>query len=405
MLEQSKESDNYIRKEYIKRSHFWNEFPKEQFAISRQLSYSQLKGYWGNPKYGPIPEGKLISICEGKGKGSYILGYRDVKYFRWEDVPPKSLQDVYNPRKKKVYYTFPMPYYREYDYRNSISTYSIGYLSSIFMSYKWFNVNCLNGIANNLNAKGIPFTYNKVGNKDAIKYSDKDGKITRVITFANGNAYMLETEANDNQTAQSDLLCSSISLNHFQILRGGKIVSIMLCLLIIGTIIVISFYSKVKRKIIIGNRYAYTFFILGIISIFVSFIIAMYQSYLLYTSSYVTCSSVFILAGCLFTIVFITTPLCIYYYRKSKEKWRSDYIVPSILKRAHYDLIHSAVKRKWYVSCVCYPLMVLSLLPCGIYLVLLISVPLLFICTGIIWFIKWQNWVKGSKVPENIMKK
>ena len=401
-----KASSNFFRKAYEKRNRFWNEFPKEKFAISRHLPHSNSEGKWRNPKYGPIPEGKLISTYEGSGTASKIAGYKDVKYFYWVELPLRTIEEYYKnnkPKMEKVYYTKPEPYYREYSYRNSISTYSLNDLNSIFTNCKWLKANYLNKLAKQLNANGIPFKYIKIGNNNAIKYSDKDYNITRIIGCANGNAYLLETEATEateNQLSQSDLLCSSISLNHFQIVGGYKQIIIMFCLLIIFVTIAIVLLSGIKYKMVISNRYAFSLYCVAIGSIVASFAIAMYQSYYLFTDLSASCFSVFILAGSLFTVTFVTTPLCVFYYRKSKEKWKHDYLVPSLLKRTHYDTIQSDAVKKLYISLLCFPLMVFSLLPFGIFIVLFYSVPILLVCTIIIWFNKWHHWVKVSKKSE-----
>ena len=409
-----KESNNNLRKEYEKDERVWKEYPKELFAISRQLSHSNSQNYWGNSEYGPIPVGELISTYEGEGSASYIAGYKDVKYFHWEDVLPQNIEDVYEwmktgkYKKKKVYYTLPKPYYRQYSYRNSISTFSIDGLSSIFANCEWFQTKYLNSIINELNVRGIVWSYKEIGNITAIAYDIKknnDRKVRRVIACANGNAYLLETEASENLWEQSDLLCSSISFNHFQIMGGYRKIIISFCVLIFCTAIGILYFSYQKRRMEVKNRYSYTLFGVGVISIVMSFLLAIYQSYLLYTSLSASCSSVCLLVGYLLTNVLITTPLCVFYYWKSKEIWSPDYIIPPFIRRMHYNRIKSEINRKIYFIFLCIPLMVLSLLPLGIYIVIFYSVPMILIYSIILGFVKWQYWVKGSKMSQDSINK
>lgn len=403
-----KESDNYLRKEYEKKERVWNEFPKEQFAISRQLPHSNSQGYWGNPQYGPIPDGELISTYEGEGTDTYIAGYKNVKYFRWENVLPRNMDETYEwmrtgeYKKKKVYYTVPEPYYKKYSYRNSISTFSLGGLSYIFANCEWWYLKRLNDIATQLNADKISFTYIEMDGKTAISYYSKDRSIKRVIIYANGNAYLLETESTENLSEQSGLLCSSVSLNHFQMTGGMRKIVNTYCVLFLCVAIAIVYFSRRKRKGEVYNRYAYSLFYAGISSIVLNFTIAICQSYMLFTNIAASCSSICILASALVTASFITTPLCMFYFQKSREMMSYDYIVPSLFRKLHYGSINSERKKKFYISFICYPFMVLSLLPFGIYVVLLYCVPMLIICSIIIWFNKWHHWVKESTSSETV---
>ncbi len=401
-LYSEKESDNYIRKKYENETRSWNEFPKEQFAISRQLSRSNSVGYWANPKYGPVPEGVPVSTYEGNGTDSYIAGYNDVKRFFWEEVSPRTLLEVYNPKKKKVYYTTTEPYYRTYSYRNSISTYAISAFMSFLPNCESRYVNYLNNIAQQLNAAGISWNYINVNDKTAIAYCNKEHNVRRVIVCANGNAYLLETEATEHLREQSDLFLSSVSLNHYHIVGEKWEIIIMFCMLILCvTVAIVTFVNK-QHSNVIHNRYAYSLFCLGISSIVICFVIAICQSYMLYTDYSASCSSVFGLIVALTSVPFIITPLCLFYYRKTKERWKYDYIVPSFLEKAHLDFIKSDFKKKIYISYICYPTMILSLLPFGFIIVLLIFVPILLVITFVIWFNKWHRWVKESKMPEDI---
>ena len=389
-----KESDNYIRKKHENKKCSWIEFPKEQFAIFRnllpsyiagpkyrQLSLSNSVGYWANLKYGPVPNGVPVSTYEGKGTDSYIVD---------------SEIDFLN--EKEIYY------YKKYSYRNSISTYAISSLMSFLPNYEWLYVRYLNDIVKQLNAVGINWKYIKIDDKTAIAYCDKEHNIRRVIVCANGNAYLLETESTENLLVESNNLCSSVSLSHFHIVGGKWKIITMFCLLIFCIILTIVSFVNKKQKYVIHNRYAYSLFCIGIGSIVICFVIAICQSYMLYTNYTAFCSSVFCLIGALISVTFIITPLCLFYYRKSKERWKYDYIVPSFLEKAHLDFIKSDFKKKIYVSYICYPTMLLSLLPFGFIIVLLVFVPILLICTFIIWYNKWLHWVSVSKMYEDITK-
>ena len=418
-LYSEKESDNFIRKKYENETRSWNVFPKEQFAISRQLSHSNSIGYWANPKYGPIPDGTFKSTYEERGTCNYYVGSREIKRFRWEEEIPidfgyevlrrnafsaeemESLKKAF-VKKKKVYYTTYEPDYMTYSYRNSISTYAISAFMSFLPNYESRYVNYLNDIAKQLNAVGISWNYINIDDKTAIAYCNKEHNVRRIIVCANGNAYLLETEATGHLREQSDLFLSSVSLNHYHIVGEKWNIITMFCMLILCVILAIVIFVNKQHNNVIQNRYAYSLFCLGISSIVICFVIAICQSYMLYTEYTASCSSVLGLIGALISVPFVITPLCLFYYRKTRERWKYDYIVPFFLKNVHLDFMKSDFSKKMYISYICYPTMILSLLPFGFIIVLLIFVPILLVITFIIWFNKWHRWVKESKMPEDI---
>lgn len=396
------ESDNVIRKKYVKYNKYWNEFPDEKFAISRRLPHTHSDGYWRNPIYGPIPNGKIISTYEAEGKESYIGGYHPVLKFRHEDVP-KYKTSIYGYKifdgfeDKKVYFKTNEPYYLINNYKNAISTYSIGGIASFFTSSKWVYDRCLNELKKELATNKIAYYELVFDGKKAIRYLSKDGSLCRVVICANGNAYLLETKSTVNNVKQSENLLSCVSFNHFQIISGNIKIITLFCLIIICTSIMVLIFTRLKHKSETDNRYAYSLFILSIASIIVNIVIALYQAYILYAGIEASVCSVIVLAGSLLTVISVSVPLCVFFYKRSKTKWEKDYIVPSLLRKMHYNKISKDLNKGTYVLYICKPLMVLSLLPLGVYMVLLYCVPMLIICSILIWFNKWRNWVKGSK--------
>ena len=145
------------------------------------------------------------------------------------------------------------------------------------------------------------------------------------------------------------------------------------------------------------NRYAYSLFIISAISFMANMAIASHQAYRYYTDYFPTNMSVYVLSGSLLTAICVSMPLCVFYIKKSRQNWTKDFKVPLLLRNMHYNRLGTDMKKSTYATIVCIPLMVLSLLPLGIYIVILYCVPLLLIYSIIVSYQKWHTWVKESK--------
>lgn len=78
-------------------------------------------------------------------------------------------------------------------------------------------------------------------------------------------------------------------------------------------------------------------------------------------------------------------------------KWDKYYFVPSVLKNHFSNSIKNENKQKNFIKWVCYPLMILSLLPCGFYIALIYSIPLLLV----IIYKKWHKWASVSEISNH----
>ena len=402
-------SKNYKRQEYEKMT--WKEYSKEQFASSvLYKNTASTNNKWKDPSCGPLPKGRLISTLEREGSDSYYIGNKTVTRFYYDKVPKFETIDYgYGLKRqylagyvdKKVYYQSEEPIYKYYTYTNSISTYKIRTLASIFPDTDWFYEDFYMDLEKELKSKRINFTYKSIKNKKAIEYYGSDG-LKRVITCANGNAYLLETKSRYTigLDKQSDISFSSISFNHYNIINGPRNIYILISIILICSLMTILCIVYPKKNKRISNRYALSLFSIGILSVILNLIISLLQTYGNLNNQYASPSSVFVLAGSLLTATLIAVPLCVFYYNKSRLKWEKAYIVPSFLKRTQFDKIKKETGKNTYIVFICYPLMALSLLPLGIYVVFLYSIPAILIISIVIWINKWQHWVKESKMSE-----
>lgn len=294
---------------------------------------------------------------------------------------------------------FSNDYFIHYHYINSISTFDINEMMKEYSFYENGNDSILKKMEVALRSNSYNPQYTTIHGKKAIKYYVKEKTPIKIlITCSNNRMYFLETQSDYRLDYESNIYCSQF---FFTTIHTSKDLIIWFILLAILSIIVVSFTIFAYRRKGVSNRYAYSLFVVGVISLIVNITIASCQSYFLYTDLYASNLSVYDLMGSLLTASCVSTPLCVFYLRKSRLKWEKDYLVPSLLKRMLYDKIQSKTNKSVFVLCICYPLMVLSLLPFGIYIVLFYSIPVLstisIIMAVIIYFKKWHHWVKGSK--------
>lgn len=288
-------------------------------------------------------------------------------------------------------------YSRYYHYVNEITTFDISEMMKRYIFEYTEYDRILKEIEVALRSEDFDPQYTTINGKKALKYYINSGTPTkRLITCANKRLYFFETQSELGYKLEemSYRYCSQFFFNSF---HTGKYVISYFLSLIFYFLIVIGFSLYSCNGKVTKNRYALSLFVLSIVSFIINIVIASYQAYGLFTDLIACNSSVYVLAGSLLTVVCVSTPLCVFYWKKSKELWKSDYIVPLFLKN-QYDYIKGKVKKRAYVLYICYPLMALSLLPLGIYIVLLYCVPILIICSILIWFNKWRNWAKASKV-------
>lgn len=232
------------------------------------------------------------------------------------------------------------------------------------------------------------------GNKALVLYTNDEQTTKRLITCANKRLYFIETHTSHNLEHYFNKYCSQF---RFKLINPAKNLFLLFSSLITTFIFILSVNLYLNRRKLMKNRFAFSLFVVSVVSFITNMAIAIYQAYVLYfTSLSANNMSVYVLAGALLTAVCVAMPLTVFYIKTSKQNWNRDYIVPSFLRTIHYNRLKNDMQRGTYTSYVCYPLMVLSLLPFGIYFVTLYCVPLLITCSIIVSYQKWRSWVKGS---------
>lgn len=286
-------------------------------------------------------------------------------------------------------------------YFNSISTFDISEMMEDYLFEDYGYAAILKKMESTLRSESFDPQYTAINGKKALKFYAEKGTPTKYfILLSNRRLYFIETKSESGYDLES-LSYKYGSQFHFNSFLTNKELGACFFLLILVSAITIGYNYLVHSRMRILNRYALSLFVIGIVSYIINFAIASYLAYVLYTNLNANNLSVLVLASSLVTSFCISTPLCVFYLKKSKEKWDYSYIVPSYLKCKHLHSIKREASKKGYIKYVCYPLMILSLLPLGVCIVIIYSIPILFTCSLSIWFIKWKNWVKESKNIEN----
>ena len=292
----------------------------------------------------------------------------------------------------------------EYDYKNGyryyqyyvVSTFDI---SELMKEYSGNEDQKYNTILEKLNLAAKDYPYNSQfttidGKKAIVLYTDNEKSTKRLITCANNRMYFLETSSEYNLEYLFSNYCSQFRFNS---MHADRDLICYIISLIAIFILVFSYHLYYYKKGPTANRYSYSLFVISIISFMMNLAIASCLAYSLYTEYYALNTSVYVLAGSLLTAICVSMPLCVFYIKKSKQKWTKDFKVPLLLRNIHYNSLGTDMKRSTYTTIVCIPLMVLSLLPLGIYIVILYCVPLLLIYSIIVSYQRWHSWVKDSK--------
>lgn len=295
----------------------------------------------------------------------------------------------YNPSYYNRYYVW-----KRYNVINTICTYDITRKMSILSSDESNYKNYLNSICAKIVStnKGTP-TIKTTNGCPSLVYSP-DLFTQRAIVCANHRAYIIETKSSDYVPDSENFqrYCSIFDFGITQTYASIAYYSIVLLFVCIIILVINLLYYKKKQ---IENKYAYTLFILSVISFLAHVVISFLQMSAFYNKILAEETSLYILAGSLLTITVFDIPLSIYYLKKSRVKWEEAFIVPTFLKTYHYDYIKKENNNKLYKSYVCFPLMALTLLPFGFFVFLIYSIPSLIISTAIIYYGRWKNWVKS----------
>ena len=384
----NKGSDNYSR---IYLTDNYVEYPLERYAVNRFIKHEKKTKTTENEldsTIGPLPVGIFMQTVKYNCSEEYIDGYKTIKKQYWRGSSDNG---------RYVDYDEYIPINRQYNYKNSISTFQLQDYKHSFTGDDYGHY--YDEMEKRIDAENCKYEYTNVKGHKAIAYYTKYTIPTkiRVIVFANERAYLLETESTRALEEHSKQFCSDISFDFYHQKDGyiTMLYTYIFLIVICSFCICINIYVSRNRSC--NNRYAYSMYVFGILSFIINFTIASYHAYVQFVNKDLTVFSACLFIGALISMVFISTPLSVFYYKKSRTHWEYDYIVPSYLRKRQFDKIERSVNKRSYVMYICYPLMIISLLPLGVYIVVLYCIPIIFVVTCVIWFNKWQNWVKHSK--------
>lgn len=272
-----------------------------------------------------------------------------------------------------------------YKFQCTISTYDISNIKSIFGNNEKKHEQYLSLLSQKTYAKN---TFKNGVN--VLTWYGNENKFMGVC--ANDRLYILKIESELNLDSRSDWIFDLFDFTYYPKIKYYQSILWIITLLIgICCIFYFAVYSYKFKAKPITNRYSYSLFILSLLSIAINILIACIISHMLNKILYEDWSMI-LLFGSEATATISSLFLSVFYYRHSKLKWDEYYIVPPILKNYFCDNINSDKSKKIFIKCVCYPIMILSLLPCGFYIVFIYSVPLLMV----IIYKRWHNWARES---------
>jgi len=383
-------------------------YQDERFRCKDSIGVQPKHTKWLEFGIGVLPSGKYISTYVGSNTDRYFAGNREVERHSQRLVPKYKtinygygIKDTYQDGWKWEDYSYVdyEPVYFDYTWHYALSTFDISDKLSIFCNEDSVYSEYLKDIEKQLTANyGYKFVYTNVNGKKALRYTTYDGTpIKRVIFCANGRAYIVETKSIDKLNEHSEEACSKVILKNFDIAeKDNRFISSSILGLIIGivilTIIIIWYYSGDSY-----NKKAHTLYVCSLLSMGINVIICCCLIYSAYVLFYITVTNAIILILALISCLVISVPLIGYYKHKELNE-SSDFIIPTWIQKHIYCKISSDVYRKLFISFVIYPLMVFSLIPCGI-ITLAYSIPALLVSFAILFVSKWKNWVINNNKP------
>ena len=406
----NQETANEKRKKVV--AHQYIEYTKECFFADSKIgdSISIIYNKWLNFDFGPLPKGRYISTYQGSESDSYFAGNKVVTRYRSYYAPKYRIVDYGYGITDKVFdgyetkyepYKDYDPVYLSYNWRYALSTFDIGDKIAFYededSAYSRYLKDFEVQLKANFNYKSH---YTKAAGKKAfVYYTDNGTPLKRVLFCANGRAYFMETESITDLDKHSGIACSKLNVKDFNLntkdksLLGTAFLTILLC-----SLIIIFFYILKYRKLPCANRLAYKCFLLGLGAIALNYVIALIQSYQIYSTLVASPKSAFALIGSLLTISLVVIPLCVFYLKKSKEPKANNYFIPSVIRKNIYDRISNGASKRLYLTFVIYPLMMGSLLPLSVYIVLLYILPAILLTALVLGIIRWFNWVRGGNL-------
>jgi hypothetical protein len=282
--------------------------------------------------------------------------------------------------------------YRYSSIISTISTYDISDNMSIFEDNEKEYEQCLSLLAQRAQVN----VEKSEGDIKTLTWYGKTRKPTKYkAVCANQRLYIIKVESWKSIDNCSQSLFNLIDFTYYSKNKYYQ-TSLLIATILIGIcfILFIAVNLYKFKALQLKNRYAYSLFITSMLSIAINIIIASVISYML-DKILEDDWSMIVLIGAEATTI---SSLClsVFYYMKSKKKWDEYYLVPSVLKNNIFNSIKSDRAKKIFIKLVCYPLMILSLLPCGFYIVLMYSIPLLLVIS----YKRWHNWASASVIQD-----
>lgn len=393
---------------------FYNvKYQDERFRSKDSIGVDPKSTNWLEFGIGALPSGRYISTYVGSNTDSYFAGNREVVRHSKHLVPKYKtvnygygFKDTYQDGWKWEDYSYVdyEPVNFNYTWFYALSSFDISDKLSRFCDEDSVYSEYLKDIEEQLTTNyGYKFAYTNVNEKKALCYTtyDEETPIKRVIFCANGRAYIMETKSIDKLNEHSEEACSKIIIKNFDIAeKDNRFISLSILGLIIGiillvTIIIWHFSGQAS------NKKAHKLYLYSLLSLVINISICCYFIYSMYVVFDISLTNANILILALASSLIISIPLIGYY--KFKESCDCiDFIIPIWIKKLIYAKISSDVYRKLFITFVIYPLMVFSLIPCGI-ITLAYSIPALLLSMMIIFVTKWANCLtNNNKLVENI---
>ena len=392
-------------------------YENEGFRSKDSIGVTPKSTKWLEFGIGALPSGKYISTYVGSNTDRYFAGNRQVVRHSRRMVPKYKtvnygygIKDPYQAGWKWEDYSYVdyEPVYHNYTWHYALSTFDISDRLSKFCNEDSVYSEYLKDIENQLTHNfGYKFVYTKVDGKKALRYTTYDGMpIKRVIFCGNGRAYVMETKSIDKLNEHSESACSKIILRNFNVADNDNhyiMLSIISLLLGIFFIILTTLWHYKGELYNVKAQKLYKY---SILSALLNIVICCYVIYSMYVIFEMTEFNAWMLILSLASCYIVSIPLIVYY--KSKE--HSDYdlfMIPTWINKFVYSKIPSDVYRKLFITFVIYPLMVISLLPCGI-VVLAYAIPALLLSMFFVCIAKWINWLttntKQTEVQDVVFK-
>ncbi len=386
-------------------------YENERFRSQDSIGESPSNIKWLQFGIGSLPTGKYISTYVGSGKDKIYAETKKVTRHSKRPVPNyKTINYGYGYKEtyqdgwkwEEYSYTDYEPVYKDYTWYYAISSFDISDRLSLFCNEDSVYSEYLKEIENQLVSNyGYKYVYTKVKGKKALKYTTYDGvPLKRIIFCANERAYVIETRSIGKLNEHSEEACSKIILKNFDISqKDNKYMTCAIIGLLGGVILLLSLIKWQKRKGEFLNKKAHKLFRLSILSAFINLFLSFYVVYKFYIIFDISETLAYILVFSLLSCFIISIPL-VNFYGSRENILSPQWIIPSWLDNSVYSNIKTDFYKKLFITFVVYPLMVISLVPCGI-IILYYVIPIIIFSIFLVYVNKWAHWLSGTNNQEN----